>query len=578
MGMTPGRSEWTAEDDGTALRDVTIGEVLAERLLEHADREALVFDEPDAGAVVRWTWAELADETDRVARGLVALGVGRGDRVAVLAPNRPEWVVLELALARIGVVLVAVNTAYRAAELSYLLAQGEVQVLVTATGHRGVSFVDAVAELVPELADHHDPAGTDLRAAAFPALRHVVVLDGGGVGVGAGPEPDPPVGMLAYAAMVALGNEVTDRVMAERSATVEPGDVAQIQYTSGTTGRPKGVMLTHRSTINNARLMSARAGFGPDDRMLSAMPFFHTAGCVCNVLSMVSVGGTLIAMTAFDAPTMLRLLDQERATVINGVPTMWIRMLADEAFTAGRIDTTSLHTAFTGGTSIPPALMAEVRDRMGAEPMIIMGMTETSPIITQTLPGDDLELRLTTAGVPLPHTSIRVVDPETGEVTPTGEPGELLIRGYLVTEGYFAMPERTEETIDVDGWLRSGDIATLDERGYLRIVGRAKDMIIRGGENLYPAEIEDLLCGHPAIAQAQVVGVPDPEMGEEAFAFLQLAPGSTVTTDEIRDWCRATFSRHKVPRHLRFVDEYPLTASGKVRKVELRDLARAELG
>ncbi len=531
-------SVWAADSFGAALLDCTVGAMLDRQAERFAAREAVVF--PELG--VRWTYAELRERVDRLAGGLIGLGIDPGDRVAVLAPNIPEWLLLDYALAKIGAVLVTVNTAYRAHELAYLLRQGRVVALFTVAAYRGNDYLASVRDAV---------------AAGLPALRHVIEIGG-----------------AAFDALL----HGADAPLTARQAAVRPQDVAQIQYTSGTTGAPKGVMLTHHGTLNNAKLMGERAGFDENSRLLAVMPLFHTAGCVCNALGMLAQGGAYVGMAAFDAPRALALLEQERITVVNAVPTMYLRLLAEPGVQDGAYRAASTwRTAFTGGTTIPPSMLAALRDAFGAEPMVIMGMTEASPLITQTRPEDGFERNSTSAGVPLPFTAIKVVAPESGEPVPLGEPGELCIKGYGVTPGYFDMPDRTADAIDPEGWLHSGDLATLEADGTLRIVGRTKDMVIRGGENLYPAEIENLLMLHPAVEQAQVVGVPDPEFGEEAFAFVMLRQAGAVTAAELRDYARASFSRHKVPRYIEVVDAFPQTASGKVKKFELREMARSRL-
>ncbi len=528
-------SVWAADSFGAALLECTIGDMVDRQADRFGGREAVVFPELE----VRWSYAELRARVDRLACGLIGLGIAAGERVAVLAPNSPEWLLLEYALAKIGAVLVTVNTGYRAHELAYLLRQGRVAALFTVAGYRGNDYLASVREA---------------EAAGLPALRHVIEIGG-----------------AAFDALL----RGADAPVAERQAAVRPHDVVQIQYTSGTTGAPKGVMLTHHGTLNNAKLMGERAGFDEHSRLLAVMPLFHTAGCVCNALGMLAAGGAYVGMAAFDAPAALALLGQERITVINGVPTMYLRLLAEPGVQDGAYRAASTwRTAFTGGTTIPPSMLIALRDAFGAEPMVIMGMTEASPLITQTRPEDGFERNSTSAGIPLPFTAIKIVEPGSGAPVPLGVAGELCIRGYGVTPGYFDMPERTADAIDAEGWLRSGDLATLETDGTLRIVGRTKDMVIRGGENLYPAEIENLLMLHPAVEQAQVVGVPDPEFGEEAFAFVVLRQEGSVTAAELREYARASFSRHKVPRYIELVDAFPQTASGKVKKFELREIAR----
>ena len=532
---------WHAETSGAALRDVTIAQLLTEQVQTRPDAPAFSFH--DGETVIRWSYSELQVKVYHLAKGLVAMGVAPGERIGVLSANCPEWLLLEYALGTIGAVLVTLNPALKSEEIGYIVRQGRLSGLFTAREYRGFALGKAAAEITAD-------------RSANPDFRFLVEL-----------------GSSQYDEILVNGGRVNNKLLAVRSEAVKPGDVFQIQYTSGTTGRPKGAMLTHRSTINNAALMSRRAGFGPDDVLVSAMPLFHTAGCVCNALGMLTVGGHFAAVPGFDAGQMLDLVEREKATVINAVPTMWQRMLEDERLKSGTRDLTSLRTAFTGGTSIPPSLMRALKQTLGADPMLIMGMTECSPIITQTDPGDDFETKITTAGTPLPHTEIRVVDPESGAPVAFGEAGELLIRGYLVTTGYFDMPEQTAEAFDADGWFRSGDLAVLSEAGYLRIVGRIKDMLIRGGENVYPVEIEDFLLTHPGIAEAQVVGVPDSELGEEIFAFVVAKPDARIAPDAVQDFCRAGIARHKLPRYVECVDSLPMTANGKIRKFELRRIA-----
>ncbi|MDQ0314705.1 AMP-binding protein [Amorphus orientalis] len=560
MAMVSGQSHWLPDDEGVALRETTLGHLLSEQARRVPDRPAIIFDEPDADLQVNWTYADLDRHVDQLSKALIAIGVKPADRVAVLSPNRPEWVLFEYALARIGAILVTVNPAFRKLELDYLLTQGRISVLVSVGEFRGFDLAGMLSEMIPDLVSAID--GERKGGDAYLDLRRVIALG-----------RTPIIGALSFADLLKKAATVSDAVLADRAARVTPDDVVQIQYTSGTTGNPKGAMLTHRGTVNNALLATARAGYRETDVMVSAMPFFHTAGCVCNVMGMVAVGGCLVPLSGFDAATMLDLMERYRGTLTNGVPTMYIRLLQDPKFVAGERDISSYRIAYIGGTSIPPSLMVEVKEKMGADPCLIMGMTECSPIITQTVPTDPLEKKVATAGVPLPHTEVRVVDPDTSAIVPTGREGELQIRGYLVMAGYFEMPEKTAETIDPDGWLKSGDLAVLDEGGYLRIVGRIKDMLIRGGENIYPVEIEEALLNHPDIAEAQVVGVPDDEYGEEIFAFVVPRDGRTIDTDAVRAWCRSNMARHKLPRYLAAIEAMPQTANGKVRKVELRQKA-----
>ncbi|WP_233544881.1 AMP-binding protein [Pseudooceanicola sediminis] len=549
---------WIAGAGDVPLLELTIAEMLERQAAEHGARPAIVVEDAARGRVDRLSYGELKAASDALARGLMGWGVRPGSHVAVMAPNCVEWVLLEYALASIGAVLVTVNPSLQEDEIGYILGQGKISHLMFAAGYRRYDIAAALVRLMPDLADVR---GGVRSGEVLPALTHLALIGAGDARFAA-----------SFDDVVALG---AGQDLAARRAGVRPGDVVQIQYTSGTTGRPKGAMLTHRSTLNNAWLMGRRAGFRADDVMLSAMPLFHTAGCVCNLMGMLVVGGCLVTMDAFEPERMLALWQAHAATVINGVPTMYARMLDHPRF--GDFETGSLRLANTGGTSIPPSLMRRLRDLTGAEPMIVMGMTECSPVITQTDPADDFETRITTAGRALPHTEIRIVDPESRALCAFGEAGELCIRGYLVTVGYFDMPDKTAEALDADGWLLSGDLAVLEETGHLRIVGRLKDMLIRGGENVYPVEIEDCLLGHPDIAQAQVVGVPDADLGEEIYAFVLLREGAALQPEAVRDYVRTRLARHKLPRHVEVVDSFPMTANGKIRKVALRDAAAARV-
>jgi fatty-acyl-CoA synthase len=549
MGIDPAKARWHAESDGWELENITIGALLDRQAEAFPENEALVYNYPELGINLRLSFRRYRDEVQRVARGLLALGIEKGEHVAVWATNLPEWVLLELALAKIGAVLVTINTNYRASELDYVLRQGDCTTLFLIEECRGNSFLESVQSIAP------------------PRLRRVILM---------GAAARAPV--TTYAEVVALGESVPEAALERRQASVGPGDVAQIQYTSGTTGFPKGAMLTHQGLVNNARFFTGRARLGPRDRYISAMPLFHTAGCVLAVLGSLSRGCALIQLIAFDPAKQLELIAAERATFSLCVPTMLIAMLNHPRFQAGEFDTSSLRQVASGGAPVPVVVMEQVRRQMGADTWVAYGLTESSPLITQAIPTDSFELKAATVGRPLPHTEVKIVDPGSGGPAAFGEPGELRARGYLVMPGYYNMPERTAEAIDSDGWLHTGDLATMDSEGYVRIVGRLKDMIIRGGENVYPAEIEAFMMRHPKIAEAQVVGVPDRFMGEEIAAVLRVKSGESAGEAEILAYCRAGIGKHKMPKYVRFVTEFPLTASGKVKKLDLRKQLAAELG
>jgi fatty-acyl-CoA synthase len=540
MGLKGALAFWEAEDFGVDLIDLTVGGLFDQRCDETPDAEAIVYNYPELGLDFRWTYGEYRDRVETLAKGLIAIGIAKGEHVAVWAPNLPEWILLEMALAQIGAVLVTANTNYRSSEIEYLLRQGDVSVLFMVTEFRGNSFVDAISEIVP------------------PRLRHVVLIS-----------KTPHPGRLLFDDVLALGDRVSDEELRQRKAAVDTHDVAQIQYTSGTTGFPKGVMITHYALVNQARVSVLRGGLNRNERAISAMPLFHVAGCLGAVIYTIYLGCALIELIAFDPLKKLELIQKEKATFTFAVPTMLIAMLNHPRFS--EFDLSSLRIIFTGATPVPVALMEQLKQKLGADCMIVFGMTETTGAVTQSFPGDSFELKAATVGLPQPHTSIRIINPQSGETARTGESGELVSRAFSNMNGYYNMPERTAESIDEDGWLHSGDLAVMRSDGYLNIVGRVKDMIIRGGENIYPAEIEAFLMRHAAIAEVQVVGIPDDFMGEEVAAAIRLRPGAALTEQEVRDFCREGIGRHKNPKLICFVDSFPLTASGKVKKFELRE-------
>jgi fatty-acyl-CoA synthase len=567
MGINDDRAIWKAETNGIELLKETIGELLDRQAAAFPDHEALVYNYPESGLNIRFSYRQYCEAADQIAKGLLALGIEKGEHIAVWASNVPEWPLLEMALAKIGAVLVTINTNYRASELEYVLRQGDITTLFMIEGFRGNSYLDTIYGVLPELKILADPIHDPVRSSGLPRLTRVVLIGG-----------QPAPGLIPYSQVLALGESITDRALARRQQSVSPGDVAQIQYTSGTTGFPKGAALSHHNIVNNVFLFTSRANLTSSDRYVTGMPFFHTAGCVLGVLATLVTASTLIPLIAFDPVKELELIAAEKATFALNVPTMFAAILNHPRFLAREFDTSSLRHVGCGGSPVPLALMEQVKAQMGADTWIAYGLTEASPLITQALPGDRFELRAATVGLPLPHTDVKIINPATGDPALLGQPGELMTRGYLVMKGYYQMPEKTAESIDADGWLRTGDLATMNPEGYINIVGRVKDMIIRGGENLFPAEIESFLMRHPKVAEAQVVGVPDSLMVEEAVAVLRLRPETRADEDEIREYCRNGISRHKVPKYIKFVTEFPLTASGKVKKFELRAQLIRELG
>ena len=565
MGVHKSKSIWEAETEDLPLLDLTIGDLLDKQSEAYPDIEALVYNYPEIGLHLRLTHRQYRQHVNRLAKGLIAIGIVPGEHIAAWATNIPEWALLQFAAAKVGAVLVTVNTNYRAAELEYVLRQGDVATLVMAKEYRDNNFLDAIYSIAPELKDLSDPANETLRSSKLPILKRVVLIDS-----------ESQSGLLSFDHLIALGEKVPDETLQSRQASVRPTDIAQMQFTSGTTGFPKGVRMTHHGMVNNAWLTCARLNLKAGDRFVTPMPFFHVAGSVLSLLGPLAHGATLIPLISFDAAKQLELFANESCTHSMGVPTMLIAMLNHPRFK--EFDLTALQQIGSGGSPVPTALLEQIKAEMKADVWIIYGMTEAQCTITSSLMSDSFDLRAGTVGVTMPHTSVRIAHPVTGETVGFGEQGELCARGFLVMKDYYNMPEKTAETIDADGWLHSGDLATMNERGYINIVGRVKEMIIRGGENIFPAEVEAFLMRHPKIAEAQIVGVPDAFMGEELAAVLRLKADEQADEDEIRGYCRANISRQKVPRYFRFVIDFPLTASGKVKKFELKDRLIKELG
>jgi fatty-acyl-CoA synthase len=567
MGIKTDRAIWEAESRGIELIDVTIGELFDRVCQTRLDKEALVYNYPEIGLDLRLTYCEYKEQVDRLAKGLLALGIERGEHVAVWATNVPEWVFLEIALAKIGAVLVTVNTNCRVSEIEYVLRQGDITTLFMIEEFRDNSYVDSLYQIAPELKSIADPLRAHLESAALPELKRVILI-----------EKEARPGMMLYSQVPPLGDGVSGDTLMTRQESLDPHDVIQMQYTSGTTGFPKGVMLTHYGIINQAHVSCLIGNLQPDERYVTAMPLFHIAGSLGAVMFSLYLGCTLIPLISFDPAKELELFDKEKATFSFNVPTMLVAMLNHPRFIAGEFDLSSLREIITGATPVPVVLMEDVRAKMGADCTIVFGLTESTGTVTETVQSDSFELKSSTVGIPHPHMDIKIADPLTGEPVGFGESGELMARGFLVMRGYYNMPDRTAEAIDAEGWLHTGDLATMNSDGYVNIVGRVKDMIIRGGENIYPAEIEAFLMRHPEIAEAQVVGLPDSFMGEEIAAVIRLKPGSGADDDNVRQYCLDGISRHKVPKYIRFTTAFPLTSSGKVKKFELKQQLIKELG
>jgi fatty-acyl-CoA synthase len=544
---------------GQALRGETVGECLRAAAARWPDRTALVVPYQD----VRWTYSDLDQRVDAVAAGLVALGLSPGDRLGIWAPNRAEWVLAQFASARAGLVLVNLNPAWREAEVERALGLVWVRALVTAQSFKDSDYVGMLRRLCPEL---EAAAGGELHAARLPALRRVVCLG-----------EEAPAGTLAFDHLAGAAGPAQAVRLRALEDQLQFDDPINIQFTSGTTGAPKAATLTHHSIVNNAWLVGERMGFTPDDRLCIPVPMYHCFGMVLGTLACAAHGATMVFSSAsFDPGALLRTVASERCTALHGVPTMFIAALEQPDF--AHHDLSSLRTGVMAGAPCPEELMRRVmRDMHLDEITIAYGMTETGPVSFQTAVDDTLEHRVSTVGRVLPHTEVKIVD-SAGRIVPRGEVGELLTRGYCVMRGYWDDAERTAEAIDEAGWISSGDLAAIDSDGYCRIVGRLKDMLIRGGENIYPREIEEVLYTHPAVEEAEVFGVPDARYGEEICAWLKLRPRATTTAEEIGAFCASRMSHFKVPRYVRFVDAFPMTVTGKVRKHLMRERMTAELG
>ena len=533
---------------------LTVGGLLDLVYERRPDDEALVYADRD----LRYTYREFREAVEGCARALMALGLEKGDHVAVWGQNVPEWVTLQFATGKIGAVLVTINPAYKSHELKYVLQQSDAEALFLTEGARDADFLGILRGAVPELAG----AG-ELSAEELPFLKNVVIMGGD-------PPGDLPV--MGFDEFLERAEEVSPEELRGRQASLSAEDVINMQYTSGTTGFPKGVRLTHTNIVKNAFNIGECMKLGPEDRVCIPVPFFHCFGCVLGTLNTVTHEGTMVPVEAFDAEKVLQAVDQERCTALLGVPTMFIAELDHPDF--DRYDTSSLRTGIMAGSPCPMEVMKKVVDVMGADGITIAyGQTESSPVITQTRTDDPLELRVSSVGRKLPEVEVRIVSVETGEDCEPGEQGELWTRGYHVMRGYYKMEDKTREVINGEGWLHTGDLAVMDEEGYVRITGRAKDMIIRGGENVYPREIEEFLYTHPEISDVQVYGVPDEKYGEQVAAAVKLRPDSDLTAEDIKDYCCQSIAYYKVPEYVDFVEEYPMTASGKIQKYKLREAA-----
>ncbi len=539
---------------------LTIGQALQQTSQRYPTQDALVFPKLD----VTLSWSELSTQVDQAAKALLAMGVQQGEHVAIWATNVPQWVVLQFATARIGAVLITINPAYRPFELKYVLKQSDAVALVLVDNFKTSDYYAMLSEVCPEVATC---TPDNFTSAEFPKMRYVVGLEG-----------TPPQAARTWKQMLELGDEITQETIEQIDSTLQPLDPINIQYTSGTTGFPKAATLSHRNLLLNAFYIGECQQLSSEDRICIPVPFYHCFGCVLGTLCAAVYGAAMVVPGEYFTPVdTLNAIEKARATSIYGVPTMFIAQLEHETF-AGR-DLKSLRTGIMAGSPCPIEVMRQVIDQMGASEMTIAyGQTEASPVVTQTRTDDPLELRVETVGRPIPGVEIKVINPETGEELGDNQQGELCSRGHVVMLGYYNNPEATAAAIDEDKWLHSGDLAVRLENGYYRITGRIKDMVIRGGENIYPREIEEFLFTHHDIEQSAVVGVPDPKYGEELCAWVKLRGDATFEAEEIRQFCKGSLAYYKVPKYVRFVEEFPQTVTGKIQKFKIREVMIEELG
>ena len=532
----------------------TLGDFLEKQVEKYPERDFMLY--PDRN--LRFTYKDFDKRVNMLAKGLLTLGIGKGDHVGIWAKNVPDWLTFMFATAKIGAVLVTVNTAYKGHELEYVLKQSDMKTIAIIDGYQDVDYIDIIYELVPELKTQERGS---LKSEEFPFLEHVIYVG-----------QEKHRGMYNTNELMLLGKHTDDEDLLTVKKTLSNRDVVNMQYTSGTTGFPKGVMLTHRNILNNGYYIGERQKFTEEDRLCITVPLFHCFGIVLALMAIITHRATMVMIELFDPLMVLGAVQKEKCTALYGVPTMFIAEFSHPMFDI--FDLSSLRTGIMAGSPCPiEAMKKVVKDMHMTEITSVYGLTEGSPGFTQTSVDDPLEKRVETVGKPLPNCEVKIVDPETGETLGTNQTGEICCKGYNVMKGYYKMPEKTKEVIDGDGWLHSGDLATCDEEGYYSIVGRIKDMIIRGGENIYPREIEEFIHTIDSIMDVQVVGIPDEKYGEIIGAFIIKEEGSQLTSEDIRDYASNKIARYKVPKHIFFVQEFPLTASGKIMKFKLRDQA-----
>lgn len=533
----------------------TLGILLERCARDHPDNDAVVYVDRD----YRQTWKEFNDTVDTLAKGLMAMGCKKGEKLALWATNVPMWVALQFATAKIGMILLTININYKSSEIDYILRQSETENIIMIDGYRDTDYVNTLYELIPELKiQPRDNFHSD----KYPNLKRVMFLG-----------PQKHRGMYSVSEIMSLACQITDEEYQKRKDSVSCHDVVNMQYTSGTTGFPKGVMLTHSNIANCGYWTGANEDLGPEDKICVPVPLFHCFGCVLAVMAAVNHCSTLVILEQFDPVVAMTAIEQEKCTAMYGVPTMFISIMDHKLFS--KFDFSSLRTGIMAGSPCPIKTMNDAVEKMNmSEVTIVYGLTESSPGMTQTrFDEPSIEKKCTTVGKCYPGIEVEIIDPETGEICDIETPGEFCCRGYNVMKGYYNMPEETAKAIDKDGWLHSGDIGIKDKDGYFRVTGRIKDMIIRGGENVYPKEVEDFLYNIEGVKDVQVIGVPSERLGEQVGAFIILKEGAKLTEEDIADYCRGKIAWYKTPKFIAFVDEYPMTASGKIMKFKLRDTA-----
>ena len=535
------------------LIDYTVGGILEKYVAEDPDHEFMIY--PDRG--LRFTYKEFDERVNIFAKGLLSIGVTKGSKVGVWAKNVPDWMTLMFATAKIGAVLVTVNTNYKNAELEYIMKNADIHTMCMVNGYRDSDYVQILYDLVPEL---KTTQRGKLRSEKFPELRNVVYIG-----------QEKLRGMYNTSELMKLGTLVGDDELERAKSRVDCHDEINMQYTSGTTGFPKGVMLTSHNILNNGLTIGDRMHFTAADRLLICVPLFHCFGCVLGVCSVITHGSTMVMVEDFDPLKVLASVHRERCTALHGVPTMFIAELHHPMF--DMFDLSSLRTGIMAGAPCPIETMKQVMDKMYCKEInSVYGLTETSPGMTASATTDSMEIRATTVGRAFPNVEVKVLDPQTNEECPPGTPGEMCCKGYNIMKGYYKNPEATAAIIDENGFLHSGDLGVMDENGYFRITGRIKEMIIRGGENIYPREIENFLYKMPQIEAIEVAGIPSPKYGEQVGAFIKIKEGCTLTEEEVKLYCRGQIARYKIPKYIFFVEGYPMTASGKIQKYRLKDI------